>query len=192
MQESTETNDVNNLHHYTKSVQIETCASLIARWKVESSRDNLMLKNVDQYQQIMKYTNKIGKDFKDQVMKRVSELLDLDRAHKIQDIRKRLIVSYKLAEKLYEDAKEHIALEDLESFHPKNWLSNQDQMRKCWFDSKNQDFSHIDQQNSFYKYMQFMYDYYPENFGKEISDRIEKNDFLDGAEVYYMLTSKIS
>lgn len=177
--------DLDKLQNYTTSMQIETCAGLIARWKAESKRDNLILKNVDQYQMITKYVNKVGKEFKEKVMKRVDELLDFDRATKIQDIRKRLDISYKIAQKLYEDAKEHIAPEDLEAFHPKNWLADQEQMRKVWLDFKKDN----NQQNSFFKYMQFMYNNYPANFGKEISDRVEKNEFIDGAEIYYMLTN---
>ena len=79
---------------------------------------------------------------------------------------------------------------------PITWIHNQDKMRSSWEDY-NKDMSSMPDlmrnmmlNNSFSTYMSFMYDTYPDGFGRELKYCYDNNIVCDGAEIFIKLTSK--
>jgi hypothetical protein len=87
---------------------------------------------------------------------------------------------------------------------PSFWLLNQDVMRKSWDDHKSQ-FDNLPEEtknkmlnDNFAKYMNFMYNSYPPDFGKQVYKKCEessvtgskKNIKYESALIYLNLTNK--
>lgn len=78
-------------------------------------------------------------------------------------------------------------------FDPVIWIQNQDKMRKSWeeyksnMEKKPSFFSKLMLNNSFSKYMSFMYDTYPSGFGNKLEECYNNNEVIDGAEIFYKL-----
>lgn len=81
-----------------------------------------------------------------------------------------------IANKLYKKALSE-SIENKNLLDPVQWIFNQDKMRKAWEDyllilnDKPSAFKNIMINNSFGSYMQFMYDTYPPNFGKQLKEQ---------------------
>lgn len=172
--------------NFTEYQNIELTARLIVFWKYQGKKHNLILKRVKEYQKLLKEMNKLGKEFKEKVMKRIEDFSNPERCKEIEEIKKRLITTFQIAEKLYEEAKEYIAPNDIDLFKPSILINNQDDIRKTWPIFKKE--IENPETNSFYKYMDFMYNSYPEGFGSEIARCVQEYNYADGAEIYYKLT----
>ena len=80
--------------------------------------------------------------------------------------------------------------------NPTSWILNQDTMRKSWeeykkdMESKPLFFSNLMLNNSFSKYMLFMYNTYPSGFGNKLKECYKNNQVIDGAYIFYNLKNK--
>jgi hypothetical protein len=126
--------------------------------------------------------------------------------YKRVQINKTLTLLDKLSEesnKLYNVCKE----ENVESIvTPSIWLLNQDTMREKWdeyyelLDKVTDGSKEVLMNSSLAKYMSFMYDSYPEGFGKKLFEYCEKEECISNkgkgnmkyhaAEIYLSLTEK--
>mgnify|MGYP001318068589 CR=1 FL=1 len=83
-----------------------------------------------------------------------------------------------------------------EAIDPVNWIYNQDKMRDAWekfkldFNNKPEFIKNIMLQNSFGRYMGFMYDNYPPGYGNEFKNCINKNIPIDGLKIYNELINQ--
>lgn len=99
------------------------------------------------------------------------------------------------AEKYCKDAIEQGCTEIVD---PTKWLRNQSSMRKSWEEYKKafSNSSNNEQKvfnktllnNEFARYMNFMYDNYPEGFGEKIHEHAVKGEDMDGAKIYMELS----
>lgn len=194
-------NDNSNLF-FTEKQQIERYARNVAFWRKEMvvvTFDSDDKKLARSFMTSKAHSNiieiiieKFDKNIQDKIMARVEQLLDDTRNNEIKRIKKKLELIHNISLKYYEEAKNDL-YGNQELVDPVLWLHNQDKMRKSWEEfknkSKNDDlFCQILVNNKFSKYMDFMYDNYPENFSNTLKYNIKENGYSDGAEIYYDLT----
>jgi hypothetical protein len=107
------------------------------------------------------------------------------------DITSKLEKYGKKSEILYNDCKNEGPMDKLPD--PTTWIWNQDTMRTSWeeFQLKLENNTNVMKKillnNSFSKYMSFMYAAYPPGFGKKIKECYDKNIVCDGTEIYLSL-----
>jgi hypothetical protein len=76
---------------------------------------------------------------------------------------------------------------------PVTWIFNQDKMRHAWetykmnTEKSPENLRNVMLNNSFSKYMSFMYDTYPPGFGNKLKKCYDKKINFDGAEWFYNL-----
>lgn len=79
---------------------------------------------------------------------------------------------------------------------PVNWIFNQDKMRVMWetykqdVENKTEIIKNAMLNNSFSKYMDFMYDTYPTGFGNKLKECYDNKINFDGAKIFYNLKNK--
>ena len=135
--------------------------------------------------------NKFNGDIKKQIYDRVTELMS-SKGKRIQQIKEDMDKWGHHSEQLHQEAIQD-QCDGLLS--PLRWIFNQDSMRKSWESWRNDMKTKppIAQQllgnNSFTKYMDFMYDTYPSGFGRALKYSHENEDYCDGAEIFYKLTN---
>ena len=87
---------------------------------------------------------------------------------------------------LYELAKLDLSVNS-KLVDPIAWLENQEEMRSIY-----EKYNPLFKNNiSYYNYMKFMYENYPENFNKELLKLKEDHIMVDGVELYYRLKNNI-
>jgi hypothetical protein len=112
----------------------------------------------------------------------------------VENIKKRMEIMADIAEKLHNDAKTEGCM-DLPD--PSVWILNQNKMRESWEKYSNTTnekmgiFGAVMLDNSFGRYMKFMYESYPPGFSDEIKKVYHKGGVFDGALTYYKLMNKV-
>jgi len=115
-----------------------------------------------------------------------------DDNNEIKEVRRIMMEMSNTADMLYMKAKRDGVDYDtsMPLPEPTVWLYNQEKMRKMWegFKSKLEGMPPLVGSmminNSFGDYMKFMYDNYPEGFGKKIMEAYNKGVKFDGARVF--------
>ena len=113
----------------------------------------------------------------------------MEKREKLEIIKNNLELNFTKSKELYskcldEDQENVIILE------PSEWLYNQDTMRAIWEKYKNNTSSPF-YTGSYRKYFSFMYNSYPDGFGRIMSEKLSENLSIDGAEIYYELTENV-
>lgn len=188
---------------FSQEHQIERYARNIAFWQLEQPNIDLnsdgkllarsfMVSNALS-SMIQRMHDNFDKKTQKKIMKRVEELIDPVRCSKINEIKKKLEIMHNISQKFYEDAKNEIE-PDQELPNPTNWIYNQNKMRGAW-DNMRKEFAQnkllkeMMLNNSFGRYMEFMYNSYPPNFGSEIIRCEKEYGYCDRSKVYYNLTN---
>ena len=152
-----------------------------AFYKIQEIKFKRMMFDIDMEKQVYYALINSGlKNSEDYIIKQPNrdEIMDnADILVKLYNIKKKIKEIDRIALKLYNNAKKNIDKKYVPG--PSNWLYKQDDMRKVWLLLKN---NKIETNCEYSKYMDFMYNNYPKNYGNLI-----QNEKIKKEEIYYNL-----
>lgn len=186
---------------FNKQEQIERYAKNVAFWMLEkcsecnsSMTGRALAKEFMVSKKLADLHSNIHNKFNDvkqQIYDRVNELT-CPKGKRIQQIKEQMEKWGLHADQLHRQCIQDKCDDILE---PHIWIYKQDSMRKSWeswrenMENKSPVVRQLLDNNSFTKYMDFMYDTYPAGFGNSLTESRENDDYCDGAEIFYNMTN---
>jgi hypothetical protein len=186
----------------SKSVQMEKYARAVAFWilsriNLDNSENKKKIFIGESYADLIdEIVKKFSEEDKDKIIIRANQLAHYNRNSEIEKSKKILEDTFKLADEYYADAIKNGS----NVLDPEKWIDNQDKMRFLYEKFKNvtsefksmEGFDNELSKNASYKYSNFMYEFFPPNYGNEFKCWVDNFGFCNESEIFYDLKNGYS